>query len=93
MLGIGLPRRLRRAYQAVFNKASPDVQLVLVDLGIFCRYQRTTNVFDGRGSIDPVASAQLEGRRQVFLRFIEWGQFTDEELDMMQATTGGEEYD
>ena len=52
---------LAQAYHELWN--SPGGQLVILDLVRFCHFDSTTHV-EG----DPYGSAQLEGRRQVFLR-------------------------
>lgn len=64
--------RKRHAYRAVFapdGVPSPGGQIVLADLRRFCRASRSTSqVSLVTGCIDPLASAQAEGRREVFLR-------------------------
>jgi hypothetical protein len=46
----------------------PDAGVLLDDLRIFCHAEASTHCFDDMGRSDPMASAQLEGRRQVWLR-------------------------
>ena len=88
-----LARRVSRAFRNVFNKDSPDVQVVLLRLGAFCHYKDTTHVYDKLGRIDPIASALLEGRRQVFIEILEAIDLTEQEIDQMQSMMGGEEYE
>ena len=57
-----------------------DGDLLLSDLERFCHAQATTHVFDEQGRSDPLASAQLEGRRQVWLRLVSYVEMRDEEL-------------
>lgn len=61
-----------QAYRTVFD--GPLGEVVLKDLSAFCR--ATTSTFHP----DPRAAAQLDGRREVFLRIQEHLQLTDEQL-------------
>ena len=71
---LALVRGRRAAYRNVFSRV--DADLVLADLERFCHYRKTTHVIG-----DATGSAQLEGRRQVFLRIAQMIEVTDEELD------------
>jgi hypothetical protein len=62
----------QQAYRAVFD--GPVGRLVLADLALFCR--ATASTFHA----DPRAAAQLDGRREVFLRIQEHIQISDDEL-------------
>jgi len=57
---------------------------VLADLATFCHASKTTHVMG-----DPYGSAQLEGRRQVWLRIREGLDLTDAQINryMFEATT------
>lgn len=55
----------QRLYREVLNTESPQVMMFLEDLARFCRAHETTY------STDPRDHAQLEGRRQVWLRIQE----------------------
>lgn len=50
------------AYRLVFNKETPAAQVVLKDLAKFCRANKPTF------HPDPRMHAELEGRREVWLR-------------------------
>lgn len=67
------------AYQRVFNSESVDAQIVLKDLTQFCRALTTTF------HPDPRIAAQLDGRREVFLRIHEHTQLS---LDQLWALLG-----
>jgi sigma54-dependent transcription regulator len=67
----------RAAYQEVFRGAARAV--VLADLAQFCHAQATTHVIG-----DTHGSAQLEGRRQVWLRIRGYLALSDDELDEMR---------
>jgi hypothetical protein len=60
--------RRQRAYQRVFNGSgsSQDVDLVMLDLGRFCRAFTSTHRADAR------ESANLDGRREVWLRIMDF---------------------
>jgi len=64
--------RKRAAYRAVFKPGgdvSPGTHIVLTDLRRFCRATRSTTMISlVTMSVDPLASAQAEGRREVWLR-------------------------
>lgn len=50
------------AYNQVFNPASVHTPIVLADLARFCRAHMST------AAADPIISARLDGRREVWLR-------------------------
>ena len=62
----------RHAYRALFQpggQLSPAAHIVLSDLRKFCRATvSTTMVSPITQQVDPIASAQAEGRREVWLR-------------------------
>jgi hypothetical protein len=70
-----IQRILRRklAYRRVFMDAegriSPDAEIILADLKRFCRATSSTMVQSPVSrTIDPLAMAMAEGRREVWLR-------------------------
>lgn len=67
-----LLQRRKRAYQTVF--AGPVGELVLSDLAKFCRAYTTTF------HQDPRVAAQLDGRREVFLRIQKYLKLTDDQV-------------
>ncbi len=68
-------RRLRKgsAYKSIFqgegNKLTVNGETVIEDLARFCYATKTTTQVGPTG-VDPIATAQAEGRRQVYLRII-----------------------
>lgn len=65
----------KHAYRAVFMDASGDIsrngEIVLADLRKFCRANSTTVMVSPISkSIDPIAMAMAEGRREVWLRLM-----------------------
>jgi hypothetical protein len=76
--------RRRQAYRAVFRpggQLSPASAIVLADLAKFCRATRSTTVVSlVTQQVDPIASAQAEGRREVFLRITQHLSISDEDL-------------
>lgn len=62
------------AYQKVFDEKNQFTKTVLKDLAKFCRAHKTTFL------PDPRAHAQLEGRREVWLRIQEYLEMTIPEL-------------
>lgn len=76
----------RDGYRSLFmdgDKPSPNGLRVLADLRKFCHAAVTTAVMDGKGAIDPIASAQLEGRRQVFIRIMDMCRADDSDIHNM----------
>ena len=66
----------RRAWQRLMlddqRQATPDAEIALKDLARFCRAHQPTAVYSHvRGAMDPIASARLDGRREVWLRIVE----------------------
>jgi hypothetical protein len=76
--------RRRQAYRALFQpggQLSTAANIVLTDLRGFCRATvSTTVVSPSTGSVDPIASAQAEGRREVWLRITQHLHISDEDL-------------
>lgn len=77
--------RRRNAYRGVF--LNPDGQvgvasnIVLADLKKFCRADRSTiQVSHLQQRVDPIASALLEGRREVWLRIMHHLNVSDKDL-------------
>jgi hypothetical protein len=67
-------RKRRYAYRRLFlaeSGLSPDGEIVLADLRKFCRATASTAVINPVSrSVDPIASAMAEGRREVWLRIM-----------------------
>lgn len=76
--------RRRGAYRAVFKPGglmTPAALIVLSDLRRFCRATvSTTMVSPVTRQVDPYASAQAEGRREVFNRIAGMIHVSDEDL-------------
>lgn len=77
--------RRRQAYRSLFRPANGELsiaaQIVLADLKNFCRAtQSTTIVSPLSRTVDPIASAQAEGRREVWLRITQHLNIRDEDL-------------
>jgi hypothetical protein len=67
-------RRRRYAYRRMFlgeNGLNADGQIVLADLAKFCRANNSTAIVSPVSrSVDPIAMAMAEGRREVWLRLM-----------------------
>lgn len=66
-------RGRQRSYQVLFDNKSVDAEAVLKDLAKFCRANQTCFHNDVR------VHANLEGRREVFLRIMEHLKLTPDE--------------
>jgi hypothetical protein len=80
--------RRRRSYRALFlagrdGELSQDAEIVLADLRRVCCADRTTVARDGAGRIDPIASAENEGARKVWLRIQQALHLDDEQIYRM----------
>jgi len=77
----------RNAYRAIFRPGgmlTPAGEIVLADLAKFCRATvSTTAVSRVTGCVDPIASAQAEGRREVWLRLTQHLQLNDADIYRM----------
>lgn len=81
----------RMAYRRTFNTQSPDVKIVLADLSRFCCATRpTTRVSPFTKSIDPMAMAIAEGRREVWLRIQAHLNMDDRDIQKLQHLNEGE---
>jgi hypothetical protein len=59
----------RRVFQTLTGEHSRDQEIVLADLRRFCRANASTAVISPTTkSIDPIAMAMAEGRREVWMR-------------------------
>jgi hypothetical protein len=72
--------------------------VVVADLAAFCSYRRpTTKISPVTASVDPIAMAIAEGRREVFLRILEMMDTNDIKIrswmhdEMMQLERGNED--
>lgn len=67
-------RKRKYAYRRLFlgdDGLSPDGEIVLADLAKFCRATASTAVVNPVSrSVDPIASAKADGRREVWLRIM-----------------------
>lgn len=77
-----LLQRRQRAYQTTF--AGPVGELVLADLAKFCRAYTTTF------HPDPRIAAQLDGRREVFLRIQKYLNLTDDQVWALVSNSDSE---
>jgi len=64
----------RLAYLRTFKAEDADTRVVLHDLARFCRAEESTFHPDAR------VSAQLDGRREVYLRIMQHLNLTEEQL-------------
>lgn len=89
----GFLRRIlarRSAYRRVFQVedgkvGNRDAEMVLADLARFCNVtEPTTRVSPITRTIDPLAMAQAEGRRETFLRINKFLHMSDADLARMQ---------
>lgn len=67
---------LHNAYRRLFlnddGKLKPDAEVVMKELMKFCRWwTSTTTVSPSTRTVDPYASFQAEGRREVMARILE----------------------
>lgn len=61
----------RRLLQNEEGRLNADAEIVLADLAKFCRANSSTAVINPiTRSVDPIASAKADGRREVWLRIL-----------------------
>lgn len=77
-------QRRRHAYRELFKPqgaTSIAAGVVLADLRQFCRATTSTTIVSPiTRAVDPIASAQAEGRREVFLRIAQMIHIDDADL-------------
>ena len=78
----------KHSYRACFQEPSGDTlsnsgAIVIRDLARFCRVYQGNAPRSVAGTIDPIAMAMAEGRRQVFLRI--QAQLNVSEADILKA--------
>lgn len=82
---------LPAAYQAVFDRnKNAAATAVLGDLAKFCRAMETCLVVasdkdGGRATVDPLATAVAEGRREVFLRIMRMLKIDIDEIHRVES--------
>lgn len=86
-------QRRRNAYRAVFQPSGGQLgisqEIVLADLRKFCRATDSTAVVSRvQQRIDPIASAVLVGRREVWLRIMHHLHISDADLYRMVDPEG-----
>jgi hypothetical protein len=85
----------RQAYRALFlggGQLNPAARIVLSDLRGFCRATvSTTIVSPVTRQVDPIASAQAEGRREVWLRITQHLHIDDADLYKLVENSNGTE--
>ncbi len=81
-------RAVRGLFHGEDGKPHTDAKLFLDNIEQFCHGRESTACFDEVNRLDPLSSAQLEGRRQVWLRIERAVYTTDEEL--AQWVEGGD---
>jgi hypothetical protein len=63
----GFLARLRHWLSPLAGPPNPPGAIVLAHLARFCRANKPTSVYLDDGSVDPIASARMDGRREVWL--------------------------
>ena len=86
----------RTAYRRLFldqdNNMRPDAEVVLADLRRFCRAQGSTAIVSPISkSIDPIAMAMAEGRREVWNRILAHLYLEDKTVFTMKDPTVDQE--
>lgn len=81
--------RKRQAYRRLFlgdqGQLNEDAKVVMADLAKFCRARSSTAMMSPQsGSIDPLAMAMAEGRREVFNRLNEYLHISDNILQNLR---------
>lgn len=74
----------RIAFLREDGKPLPAAEVVLAHLARFCRASRPTVMFDGEGRVDALASARMDGRREVFLLIMEHLHLDDRTIFQLQ---------
>ncbi len=87
----------RAAYQRTFlgddNLPHKDGAIVLADLKRFCYVERTTaKVSLATQTIDPMAMAFAEGRREVFMRLIQFLNLDDAAIHRLTEPQQGDDH-
>lgn len=84
----------KQSYRRVFMDASglvgPDAEIVLADLRRFCRATSSTvMVSPVSKSIDPIAMAMAEGRREVWMRIMGYLHIDEKQIFNLEEPTDG----
>lgn len=78
----------RRTFLDANGGVGPFAEVVLADLRTFCRLDSpTVCVSPATGTIDPVAMALAEGRREVLLRILKHLRMPPESLDRLNQAS------
>jgi myo-inositol catabolism protein IolC len=74
-------QRLRMALRRLLAPDNPDGARIVAALAEFCHARRTSLMVSQQGTIDPLAVAVAEGRREVLLWMMSKASMSDEQLD------------
>lgn len=81
----GLNGCFRDVFGTSESRTRPQ-EVVLAELRKFCHWNRPTlKVSATTGMVDPLAMANAEGRREVFLRIVELCNLNDEKIAQLQS--------
>jgi len=85
----------RQNYRRLFldgdGNVNPSAEIVLADLKRFCRVETSTVVVSPvTKTIDPLAMAMAEGRREVWNRIQQYLQMADREIAQLKEDSHGE---
>lgn len=82
----------RRIFQDASGNISPDAEIVLADLRRFCRATSTTvTVSPISKTIDPIAMAMAEGRREVWLRIMAHLHIDEKQVFNLEEPNNGDQ--
>ena len=88
---LGRKRAYRRLFLDAEGQIGPDAEIVLADLKRFCRAMSTTVVVSPVSkSIDPLAMAMAEGRREVWNRLMAHLHIDDKVVARLEEPDYGE---
>lgn len=76
-------KKIVSAYQALLDDSNESARIVMSDLSEFCYLLQATTQSDEHKRVDPIATARLEGRREVMLHILKYMNVNLSELEAM----------
>lgn len=76
-------KKIISAYQSLFDASNESVRIVKSDLADFCYLLQSTTQSDDSKKVDPIATARMEGRREVMLHILKYMNVNLAQLELM----------
>lgn len=81
----------RRMFLDIYGNPNADAEVVLADLKRFCCGSKSTIRMNSHNEIDPIAMGVAEGRREVWMRLMEYLHLEEKTVTNLMETIGDDQ--